>query len=167
MKLGAIAGATLAAFVLGGCALTQGASDTPFDPAACYEREFSVYFDGLDTRLSREAREVIDAAGHSVRGCRIEQVRIVGSADTTGGDEVSEEVSIERARTIADYLSRTVGWPRDKFTLAATGDRGAVTEEGLNRPMRRRGRVIVTALAPDSAVPPPPPALPPPPAPAS
>lgn len=158
MKLGAFASAVLASFVLGGCAMMQGASDAPFDPAACYEREFSVYFDGLDTRLSREARDVIDAAGHSVHGCRIEHVRIVGLADATGGDEVSEEVSIERARTIADYLSRTVGWPRDKFELAATGDRGAVTDEGLNRPMRRRGRVVVTAVAPTPPPPPPAPA---------
>ncbi len=122
--------------------------DRPFDPAACYPREFSVYFEGLDTRLSREAREIIDLAVESVRGCRIQHVRIVGLADARGHEEVSEEVSIERARSVADYLARTVGWPRESFELRATGERGAVTEEGLARPMRRRTHVTVDAAAP-------------------
>jgi outer membrane protein OmpA-like peptidoglycan-associated protein len=149
MKAMKFAAGLLAAAALAACATTeaQHSAAQPFDPAACYTRDFSVYFDGLDTELSREARGVVDLTVDALRGCRIEHVRIVGQADARGAEDTSENVSHQRAASIADYLE-TRGWPRASFELLATGDRGAVTDEGLARPMRRRGHVTVTAVAP-------------------
>lgn len=133
--------------LLAACA-TPGAADAPFDPAACYERDFAVYFDGDSAALSSEARAVIDATATAVRGCRIQHARIIGLAGAIGPEQVNEEISIERARNIADYLVRTWAWPRENLELMATGERGATTDEGLNVPMRRRGRIVVQAVAP-------------------
>jgi outer membrane protein OmpA-like peptidoglycan-associated protein len=150
MKAMKFAAGLLAAAALAACTTTEAeqSAAAPFDPAACYTRDFSVYFDGLDTELSREARAVIDAAGESLRGCRIEHVRIVGLADARADEDTSETVSHRRAAAIAEHLERHLRWPRATFELLATGDRGAVTQEGLARPMRRRGHVTVQAVAP-------------------
>jgi OmpA-OmpF porin, OOP family len=137
------------AAALGACETLPGqdAADA-FDPAACYEREFNVYFDGADATLSAEAREAIDAVGGALRGCNIQQVRIVGMADAALEAEISEEISVQRARAIRDYMETQFHWAHDKFELRARGDRGAVTDEGLNRPLRSRARVVVNAARP-------------------
>jgi outer membrane protein OmpA-like peptidoglycan-associated protein len=137
----------MAAVLLGACATTE-ADRPPFDPAACYEREFNVYFEGQSTQISPAAREVIAAMGDTLHGCRIDRVRIVGAADAFGGDISNEEVSEIRAQVLADYLARRIGWPRSRMEVAAAGERGAVTQEGLNVPMRRRAQITVTASAP-------------------
>jgi outer membrane protein OmpA-like peptidoglycan-associated protein len=143
--------AVVLAAVLGACETFPGASDeaaSAFDPAACYEREFNVYFDGADATLTPEAREAIDAVGAALRGCRIDHVRIIGMADAALEAEISIEISEARARAIRDYLESEFRWDHDKFELRARGDRGAVTEEGLARPLRSRARVVATASAP-------------------
>jgi len=141
-----VATAALAA-MLGGCA-TQTADAPAFDPAACYERSFNIYFEADSTQLSREARQIMDAMVRTVRGCYIESVRVYGAADARGGAVSSEEVSEVRAQVIGEYLATRVGWPRTRMTVAALGERGAVTEEGLNVPMRRRAEVVVVARPP-------------------
>jgi peptidoglycan-associated lipoprotein len=142
--------AAMFACALGACETLPGASDdaAEFDPAACYEREFNVYFDGADATLSPEARAAISAVGTALRGCRIDRVRIVGMADAALEAEISIEISEARARAIRDYLETEFRWAHDKFELRARGDRGAVTDEGLNRPLRSRARVVATASAP-------------------
>lgn len=140
--------AAFASLALAACATLSGEEARPFDPAACYERDFAVYFDGVSTEISREAREVMDAVGVALRGCNITGVRIIGTAEAPGSQETNRDISVRRAEVIADYLAQRVGWPRSRFELLATGERGAVTEDGLNVPMRRRARIIVAAVAP-------------------
>lgn len=147
MKKTFVAASIAVLIALGGCA-TQNEASGPFDPAACYERDFNVYFEGQDTEVSPEARVVIDAMGEALRGCRIDSVRIIGQADAAGSEIVNEEIAGRRAGEIAEYLSRRVGWPRSRMELLDTGERGAVTEDGLNVPMRRRARITVHASAP-------------------
>jgi outer membrane protein OmpA-like peptidoglycan-associated protein len=137
----------VSAGIVSACASTQDAQRA-FDPAACYERDFVVYFEAQETELSQDAREVIDAMGEAVRGCRIDHVRIIGSAEAPGSQETNRQISVRRAEVMADYLAQRVGWPRSRFELLATGEQGAVTDDGLTRPMRRRARIIVLAVAP-------------------
>jgi outer membrane protein OmpA-like peptidoglycan-associated protein len=143
--------AALFAAALGACETLPGqdaADAEAFDAAACYEREFNVYFDGADATLSAEAQEALSAVGTALRGCRIQHVRVIGMADAALEAEISEEISEQRARTIRDYLESNFDWSHDVFELRARGDRGAVTDEGLNRPLRSRARVVATAVAP-------------------
>ncbi|MGE0595220.1 MAG: OmpA family protein [Hyphomonadaceae bacterium] len=151
MKLYWLAG-PLAAFALSGCASITGEStaarDPNFDPAACYQRIFSVYFESMQQEMSPEAQEAVDAVENSLRGCRITHVRIVGLAGAPGDVEENEELSQQRAEIVADYLEQNTDWPRSRFELIARGEEGATNEEGLQRPMRRRAVVRVQASAP-------------------
>ncbi|HYD85923.1 MAG TPA: OmpA family protein [Vitreimonas sp.] len=139
--------ACASAALLSACAATQEAA-APFDPANCYQRDFNIYFVGQGAELSEEARQVMDGMGEAVRGCQIREVRVIGETDARGGAVSNDEVSEQRAQVIAEYLSQRVGWPRSRMTVAAAGERGAVTEDGLNVPVRRRARVIVEAEPP-------------------
>ncbi|MBC7770593.1 MAG: OmpA family protein [Phycisphaerales bacterium] len=138
--------ACVGAAVLGGCAATQQAA-APFDPATCYQRDFNIYFAGRSTELTDDAQRVIDGMGEAVRGCYIREVRVIGETDEAGNAVTNDEISERRAQVIAEYLASRVGWPRSRMVVAAAGERGAVTEEGLNVPVRRRARIIVEAQA--------------------
>lgn len=140
--------AAMLAGALGACETLTGQDAATFDPAACYEREFNVYFDGAEATLSPAAIEAIDAVGAAVQGCRVDHVRIIGMADAGMEAEISEELSQQRAVTIKDYTREQFHWRDEVYELRARGDRGAVTDEGLNRPLRSRARVVVRAVAP-------------------
>jgi outer membrane protein OmpA-like peptidoglycan-associated protein len=149
MKLTALAVlASVAA--LSACAaytsLTSPIAATRFDPAACSERRFDVYFD--ETQVSPEAREAIEAMERQVHGCRIDKVRIVGFDEAQADPSESMEASEARAEAVAGYLVAHTTWPRSTYELVARGDARAMTDQGQDRPMRRRARVIVSASAP-------------------
>ena len=139
---------SFAIVALASCATGGSGEQAPFNPAACSLRDFNVYFEGGATEISPAARESIGAVGDALRGCRINHVRIIGSAGAVGGVAASDERSEQRALVLADYLSQRFGWPRSLMELLATGERGAVTDEGLDVPMRRRARITVDAVAP-------------------
>ncbi len=150
MRLKSFFIAATAAVMLSGCASTPAgdAARAPFDPAACYERNFSIYFEGDATELTPLAREVIDLQAAAVAGCRIEGVRIIGLTDADGSHESNREISVRRAEALENYLAQRSGWPRSRTELLAAGESGAVTQDGLNVPMRNRARIIVNAVAP-------------------
>ncbi|MEZ5960661.1 MAG: OmpA family protein [Hyphomonadaceae bacterium] len=144
------AGALLA---LGACAtLTGGEEDAPapaFNPAACVEKDFVIYFDENSSELTEEARRIIDLQARDIRGCTIESVRIIGLSDQEEGNaESSRALSVRRAEVLADYLAARASWPRSRFELLATGARGATTAEGLDVPVRNRARIIAASHAP-------------------
>jgi outer membrane protein OmpA-like peptidoglycan-associated protein len=140
------------AFVLAACATTTPAPTPPnnlaFDPAACTERRFSVYFDD-NAQLTFDAREAIRAVERNLHGCTIEHVRIAGYDEAGGGEEESQEISLARAEAVAAFLESSTQWPRSVYEVVARGDARATGEEGA-RPMRRRAWVRVTAVPPTS-----------------
>ena len=139
-----------ALFALAACATQAGDTPAPaFNPAACVERNFTIYFDEGRSELSEDARRIIDLESRAITGCRIDGVRIIGLADQEeGNQESSRALSVRRAEVLSDYLAQRAGWPRSRFQLLATGARGAVTEEGLDVPVRNRARIIVASSAP-------------------
>lgn len=140
--------AALAALAMAGCATpTPAEPPANFDPSVCYQRAFNLYFEGQETDISPEAREAIAAVDRSVRGCRIEGVRIVGQAGPVGSEDANMELSARRAGAVAAYLQRATDWPRSAYSLRAVGEEGAITEEGV-RPLRQRASVIVNAVTP-------------------
>lgn len=133
---------------LAGCAGLQKEAPAAAGPLTCGARDVNVYFDAQSIELDRAAREVIDIAAKSLAGCTITQVRIVGSSDGAGPEDANAELSAQRAKVMADYLVDTFRWSRETMQLLATGERGAVTDAGLNVPMRRRARIVVESVAP-------------------
>jgi len=152
MNLKSLIGA-MALVALGACTtLTGGEEGAPapaFNPAACGERDFVIYFDEGSNDLTEEARRIIDLQARDIRGCNISGVRIIGLSDQEeGNQESARALSVRRAEVLAEYLASRAGWPRSRFELLATGARGAVTAEGLDVPVRNRARIIVAAAAP-------------------
>ncbi|MBL8536253.1 MAG: OmpA family protein [Hyphomonadaceae bacterium] len=120
----------------------------PFDPANCYTREFSVYFESQSTEITPAARDVMEAMSETLRGCTIQRVVIVGEADARGSEVTSEDLSERRAEALGDFISQRLAWPRSRTELLARGEHGATTPEGLNVPVRNRAQITVEAVAP-------------------
>jgi outer membrane protein OmpA-like peptidoglycan-associated protein len=141
---------TLAALaLLGACVSTPAPgprTNLDFDPAACTERRFSVYFDE-NAQLTWDAREAIRAVERSLHGCTIQHVRIAGYDEAGGGEEESQEISLARAEAVAAFLESSTQWPRSIYEVVARGDARATDESGA-RFMRRRAWVRVTAVPP-------------------
>lgn len=140
------------AVVLAACASSpedSGAMSGAVNPAACTQRDFNVYFEEGSRELTADARRLIELEAAAVLGCHIEGVRIIGLSDQDEGNaETTRQLSVERAEVLADFLAQRASWPRSRFQLLATGERGAVTPEGLDVPVRNRARVIVAATPP-------------------
>jgi peptidoglycan-associated lipoprotein len=141
----------LAATSLGACSLVHRDHANAFDPNACTERLFNIYFEDSEAQLSPEASEAVQAVAHSLSGCRVDRVRIVGLADAPGDPNENMALSEQRAQTVATYLQSRTDWPHSAYELVARGERNATNDEGVDRPMRRRARVTVTAVAPSSS----------------
>lgn len=142
-----------ALLALGACAtLTGGDENAPapaFNPAACTEKDFVIYFEEGQSELNEEARRIIDLQARDIRGCTIDSVRIIGLSDQEEGNaESSRELSVRRAEVLAEYLATRASWPRSRFELLATGARGATTADGLDVPVRNRARIIAASHAP-------------------
>lgn len=142
-----------ALLALGACAtLTGGDEDAPapaFNPAACTQKDFVIYFEEGQSNLNEEARRVIDLQARDIRGCTIDSVRIIGLSDQEeGNQESARALSVRRAEVLAEYLATRASWPRSRFELLATGARGATTAEGLDVPVRNRARIIASSRAP-------------------
>jgi outer membrane protein OmpA-like peptidoglycan-associated protein len=146
MKIISLAASIALATALGACG-TMG-HRAPAVASVCGAREFNIYFDDSETQLSPEAREAIGAVDHSLEGCRIERVRIVGLADAPGDPNENMELSEQRAQTVATYLQHTTRWPRSAYELVARGENNATNSDGIDRPMRRRAHVTVTPAVP-------------------
>lgn len=152
MTFKSVLGAAALLLALGACSTASNGDDTPapaFNPAACVEKDFVIYFDEGSSDLTDEARRIIDLQARDIRGCAIDGVRIIGLADQDEGNaESTRALSVRRVEVLMEYLATRAGWPRSRFELLATGARGAVTAEGLDVPVRNRARIIAAARAP-------------------
>jgi len=135
---------------LAACASTS-APEAPaaFDPAACYERSFSIYFQQQEAELNAAAREAISTIQNELRGCQIDGVRVLGLSGAAGTSADNLDLSARRALYIEEFMERDPAW-RDKIETLAAGEAGAVTEEGQT-PMRRVARITVRASAPPAS----------------
>lgn len=141
----------IAAMSVLGLAACVSAPEAPagFDPTACYERSFNVYFEQQEAELNAAAREAISTVQDELRGCRIDGVRVLGLAEADGATTANFELSRQRALFIEDFMERDPAW-RDKIETLAAGEAGAVTEDGPT-PMRRVARITVRASAPPAS----------------
>jgi outer membrane protein OmpA-like peptidoglycan-associated protein len=139
--------AALLGAMLAGCA-TPKSVEAPksADPAACAPRQMVFYFGSWETELNALSMQEINAVQAALKDCRIEWVRIVGMAGAPGDAAANIEVSQKRAENVAAALEKG-GWPRSAFVLEAKGEDGAMTSDGLDKPMRRRVEVSVNASA--------------------
>lgn len=133
------------AVLLGGCQGWRGtlAEDTRCDPVTA-----EIYFEPDSAELGPDAQDLISATAQRAAGCAIEGVDVLGLADATGGPETNLALSQARAVTVAQALAKA-GLPEGAFVTQAAGQEGAVTAEGLDRPMRRRVDIRLRLSNPD------------------
>jgi outer membrane protein OmpA-like peptidoglycan-associated protein len=111
-------------------------------PAHCADFQVSIYFERDGSRVSREARSVLDSAAVLAKGCRVDQARVVGLADAVGSDGANLDLSRRRAASVARGL-RKAGFTQVAFDLAAAGEAGATSLSGAAAPLRRRADILV------------------------
>ena len=134
------------ALVLSGCGVTRfmDRSAVVTEPSACAARRFEVYFADSEARLTEPARQAIGMTAAQLQGCEIRKVQVIGLSDARGGATANQSLSESRARAVAEALT-AAGWPTPAFDVEAVGDEGAVTDNGVREPMRRRTEVLVEA----------------------
>ena len=145
-KIWAIGAAGAAAMVLAGCSTgrTPDRSDLVVETTVCQAKRFDIYFAEDQAQLTDAARTAIGLTATQLQGCRINTVRVLGLASSTGSADANLALSERRAVAVAEALT-AAGWPAPAFELAAAGDQGATTATGVAEPLRRRTEVLVEA----------------------
>ena len=115
-------------------------------PASCAPQRFEIYFAEGQAQLTDSAKQAISMTAAQVEGCNIRSVQVLGLADAQGGADANLTLSERRARTTAEALVQA-GLPIPAFSVAAVGDMGATTPEGLREPLRRRTEVVIDAVS--------------------
>lgn len=141
-----ILAAGLAAVALAGCSTlrTPGRDELVAEPSACAAKRFDIYFAEDQATLTDAARTAIGLTATQLQGCRINAVRVLGLASSTGSADANLALSEQRALAVAEALV-AAGWPTPAFELEAAGDQGATTASGVAEPLRRRTEVLVEA----------------------
>jgi peptidoglycan-associated lipoprotein len=141
-----ILAAGLAAVSLAGCSTmgTPSRDELVAEPLACAAKRFDIYFAEDQATLTDAARTAIGLTATQLQGCRINTVRVLGLASSTGSAEANQTLSEQRALAVAEALV-AAGWPTPAFELEAAGAQGATTATGVAEPLRRRTEVLVDA----------------------
>lgn len=144
----------LAAAVLSACAttlpppsieeggITSAQSFATTVVPACESQQFEVYFGTDDTRLSPESDAIIQSMAQTFGTCDIQRIRVTGYADSVGDRETNLEVSEARAKLVAEALI-SAGLVSQRLDIEAIGEKGALTEDGLSKPLRRKTVVSI------------------------
>lgn len=70
------------------------------------------------------------------------RVRIVGHTDSTGNDAINDPLSVDRARTVRDYLEDR-GLPASRMEIAGRGSREPVADNGSDAGRSKNRRVEI------------------------
>lgn len=139
--------ASLGALALGACTTLRDArARLVQSPPRCADATVQIYFEPDSDVVGPEGQAVIGQAAETARGCRVEEVEIVGLADAVGAPAANLELSKRRAQSVLASLA-AAGLPASDFRLAGAGQAGAVTADGKAQPLRRRADITLR-LAP-------------------
>lgn len=113
----------------------------------------TVYFEFNGSRLSNESRRALD---EFVSGRNVRSLGIFGHTDQMGSEEYNEWLSVQRAKSVRDYLlSKGVG--RNRISLVrGFGATRLITDQTDSASLQLNRRVVITSgykpSAADSAV---------------
>lgn len=135
--------------VLGsGCSTLTSARDRIVKrEVSCQDVTVDIYFEPDSSAVTKEGRAVLRAAADQAKGCKIDQVTVLGLADAAGAPAANLELSKQRAASVTQALAAT-GLPAAEFDLSAVGQAGSITAAGDNRPLRRRADVTLKLSTP-------------------
>lgn len=111
-------------------------------PVATAPPPVLVFFDWDSAELQDAAVPIIDRLAAALRRMPEQELVIEGHADTSGARDYNRKLSMRRAETVAEALSRR-GVDRDRITLIAKGEEElrVPTDDGVREPQNRRVRI--------------------------
>ncbi|MET0335699.1 MAG: OmpA family protein [Rhizobacter sp.] len=99
-----------------------------------------VSFDVNSANIKPELRSVLDTFATSLRGDQAAVLTIVGHTDSTGSDAINNPLSLERARSVRDYLAAR-GVSSNRIETAGRGEREPVADNNTDSGRARNRRV--------------------------
>ena len=99
-----------------------------------------VSFDVNSATIKPELRGVLDTFANSLRDDPNAQLSIIGHTDSTGSDAINNPLSLERARSVKDYLAAR-GVASNRIETAGRGEREPVADNGSEAGRARNRRV--------------------------
>ena len=108
-----------------------------------------ISFDTGSASLKPQLRSVLDPFANSLRDDPAARISIVGHTDNTGSDAVNNPLSVERARSVRDYLTGH-GVSGARIETAGRGPREPVADNSSDsgRAKNRRVEIFLRELAP-------------------
>lgn len=132
---------------LSGCATVRSARDRIVKPQAhCQDVTVQIYFERGSAEVTSEGRAVLRAAAGQAKGCKVDEVSILGLADAPGSTEANLELSKKRVASVTQALTATRLVP-SQLEVKAIGQSGAITPSGAAL-LRRRADVTLKLSAP-------------------
>jgi outer membrane protein OmpA-like peptidoglycan-associated protein len=99
-----------------------------------------VSFDVNSANIKPELRTVLDTFANSLRDDPNAQLSIVGHTDSSGSDAINNPLSLERARSVRDYLAAR-GVSANRIETAGRGEREPVADNNTDSGRARNRRV--------------------------
>ncbi len=90
--------------------------------------------------IQPQLRTVLDPFAASLRDDPNAQLTIIGHTDSTGSDSINNPLSLERARSVRDYLSAR-GVPANRIEVAGHGSREPVADNSSDAGRAKNRRV--------------------------
>ena len=108
-----------------------------------------ISFDTGSASIKPELRAVLDPFASGLRGDPSARVVIIGHTDNTGSDAVNNPLSLERARSVRDYIV-TRGVTSSRVETAGRGEREPIANNASDagRAKNRRVEILLSEPAP-------------------
>lgn len=121
-----------------GSGATAGAA-VPGVNSSC---ELAVYFDTDSAKLKQGATESLDRVADCIKRKEVDHATIVGQTDPTGTAQHNEQLGLERARVVAEYLKGR-GVPEGDIRVRSKGEVASAQSRDL-WPVERKAGVGVS-----------------------
>jgi outer membrane protein OmpA-like peptidoglycan-associated protein len=123
-------------------------AEPPFARPARVVSDFqeAVLFETGRAKLDKEGRALVDRLASRLTTLPARPVVIEGHADLRGEEDLNDQLSRARARSVLRRLV-TLGVPRDRIVLRAYGSRRPVARGALPEALRRNRRVEISIRA--------------------
>ncbi|MDB4989474.1 MAG: omp [Myxococcaceae bacterium] len=108
-------------------------------PGGC---ELDVYFDVNSSQLGRDSQQQLDRVADCMKRKEVDHATIVGQTDPTGSKEHNDQLGLERARVVAEYLKGR-GVPEREIRVQSKGELASAQNRDL-WPVERNAGVTTT-----------------------
>jgi outer membrane protein OmpA-like peptidoglycan-associated protein len=76
------------------------------------------------------------------------KIMVTGHTDSVGDSQFNKRLSLERARTVGQYLDEELGIPADRITIKGAGESEPIASNATVQGRRLNRRIDITLMAP-------------------